>query len=146
MADLRWLFTAGGAIGHQHVPSPRFNAGEKLVFWGGVLLLGSVVVGSGLVLDKLLPGLDYLRQDMQVAHMIHAAAALLMIALFLGHIYMGTIGTRGAFRAMRTGYVNEAWAREHHELWLKDIEAGKVPAQRSTEPAPGALAGQVRSS
>jgi len=143
-ADLRWLFTAGGAIGHQHVPSPRFNAGEKLVFWGGVLLLGSVVVGSGLVLDKLLPGLDYLRQDMQVAHMIHAAAALLMIALFLGHIYMGTVGMRGAWRAMREGYVSKAWAREHHELWLNDIEAGKVPAQRSPEPAPGTLAGETR--
>lgn len=145
LADLRWVFTAGGAIGHAHVPSHRFNGGEKLIFWGGVLLLGSIVVGSGLVLDKLVPGMNYLRQDMQVAHMIHAIAALLMIAMFLGHIYMGTIGTRGAYRAMRSGYVNEAWAREHHELWLQDIEAGKLPAQRSSEPAPGPLAGQARS-
>ena len=37
----------------QEVPSHRFNAGEKIVFWGGVFALGLVVVSSGLVLDKL---------------------------------------------------------------------------------------------
>jgi len=26
--------------------------------------------------------------------------------------------------------VDEAWAREHHELWYNDIQAGKIPAQR----------------
>ena len=43
--------------GRHEPPSHRFNAGEKLVFWGGVLFLGIIVVGSGLVLDKLMPGL-----------------------------------------------------------------------------------------
>ena len=32
---------------------------------------------------------------------------------------------------MRTGYVDEGWAEEHHELWYDDIAAGKIPAQRS---------------
>ena len=129
--DLTWMRRAGGMFGGEHVPSHRFNAGEKIVFWGGVLLLGTVVVVSGLVLDKLLPGLAYLRGDMQIAHMVHAVAALLMMAMFAGHIYMGTVGMKGAYRAMRRGYVNEAWAHEHHALWLDDIHAGKIPAQRS---------------
>ncbi|MCK6434669.1 MAG: formate dehydrogenase subunit gamma, partial [Aquabacterium sp.] len=137
--DLGWLVRAGGMIGGQEVPSHRFNAGEKVLFWAGVLVLGGIVVGSGLVLDKVLPGLAYLRGDMQVAHMIHAAAAMLMMALFLGHIYMGTIGTRGAWQGMRTGWVDEAWAAEHHALWLADIRAGKIPAQRSSEPMPANL-------
>ena len=137
--DLTWLLRGGGMFGGQEVPSHRFNAGEKIVFWGGVLLLGTVVVGSGLVLDKLIPGLAYLRTDMQVAHMIHAVAALLMMALFAGHIYLGTIGMKGAYQGMRTGYVDEAWAHEHHALWADDIRAGHIPAQRSAEPAPGAL-------
>ena len=137
--DLGWLVRAGGMIGGKEVPSHRFNAGEKVLFWAGVLLLGGIVVGSGLVLDKVLPGLAYLRGDMQVAHMIHAAAAMLMMALFLGHIYMGTIGTRGAWQGMRTGWVDEAWAAEHHALWLADIRAGKIPAQRSSEPVPAQL-------
>ena len=130
--DLTWMRRAGGMFGGEHVPSHRFNAGEKVVFWGGVLLLGTVVVVSGLVLDKLLPGLAYLRGDMQIAHMVHAVAALLMMAMFAGHIYMGTVGMKGAYRAMRRGYVNEAWAHEHHALWLDDIQAGKIPAQRSS--------------
>jgi len=139
-ADLVWLLRAGGMFGGAEVPSHRFNAGEKLVFWGGVLALGLVVVASGLVLDKLLPGLDYLRGDMQIAHMVHAAATLLMITMFLGHIYMGTIGMKGAYSAMRTGYVDEVWAKEHHALWHDDVMAGKIPAQRSADAAPATLA------
>ena len=138
--DLAWVLGGGGMFGGHAAPSHRFNAGEKIIFWGGVLLLGAVVVGSGLVLDKLIPGLAYLRGDMQVAHMIHAVATLLMMAMFAGHIYLGTVGMKGAYQAMRTGYVDEAWAREHHELWADDIQAGKIPAQRSAEAAPATLA------
>jgi len=133
--DLRWLLHGGGMFGGKEVASHRFNAGEKVLFWGGVFLLGLVVVGSGLVLDKLLPSLVYERGTMQVAHMVHAVATVLMMAMFLGHIYMGTIGMQGAYQAMRTGYVDETWAKEHHELWLNDIQSGKIPAQRSALPA-----------
>jgi formate dehydrogenase subunit gamma len=131
--DLKWILKGGGLFGKagQEPASHRFNAGEKLIFWGGVLLLGSIVVGSGLVLDKLIPNLLYERGTMQVAHMIHAVAAVLMMCAFAGHIYLGTIGMRGAYKAMRTGYVDETWAREHHEYWWDDIKAGKIPAQRS---------------
>jgi formate dehydrogenase subunit gamma len=73
---------------------------------------------------------------MQVTHMIHALAALLMMAMFLGHIYIGTIGMKGAYRAMRTGYVDEGWAHEHHSLWAEDVRAGRIPAHRSAEPPP----------
>jgi len=133
--DLVWLLKGGGLLSGKEVPSHRFNAGEKLVFWGGVFFLGIVVVGSGLVLDKLLPGLLYVRDTMQIAHMIHAAASVLMLAMFIGHIYIGTIGMQGAYQGMRTGYVDETWAREHHEHWYDDIKAGKIPAQR-TQAAP----------
>jgi formate dehydrogenase subunit gamma len=133
--DLRWLRKGGGLISGAEPASHRFNAGEKLVFWGGVLLLGAVVVSSGFVLDRLVPGLVYERSTMQVAHMVHALATVLMMALFLGHIYLGTIGMQGAYRGMKTGYVDETWAREHHGYWYEDVEAGTIPAQRS-EPVP----------
>lgn len=86
---------------------------------------------SGLVLDKLIPGLDYLRGDMQIANMVHGVATVLMMAMFLGHIYLGTIGMKGAYHAMRTGYVDETWAKEHHELWHNDVQDGTIPARRS---------------
>jgi len=134
--DLNWLKKGGGLFGGEEPPSRRFNAGEKIVFWGGVFLLGFIAVGSGLVLDKVIPGLAYLRTDMQLAHMIHYVATVLMICMFLGHIYIGTIGMKGALNAMKTGYVDEGWAEEHHRLWAEDIQAGKIPAQRS-RPAEG---------
>ena len=138
--DLVWLLKGGGILSGKEVPSHRFNAGEKVVFWGGVFLLGAVVVASGFVLDKIVPGMVYERGTMQVAHMVHAVATVLMMAMFLGHIYIGTIGMEGAYGAMRTGYVDETWAKEHHELWHADIQAGKIPAQRSPEPGSGKTA------
>ena len=140
--DLVWLLKGGGLLASKEVPSHRFNAGEKLVFWGGVFLLGIVVVASGLVLDKLLPGLVYVRETMQIAHMVHAAATVLMMAMFIGHIYIGTIGMQGAYQGMKTGYVDETWAREHHEYWYDDIKAGKIPAQR-TQPLPPSQTVQI---
>lgn len=134
--DLVWLAKGGGLFNGAHVPSHRFNAGEKIVFWGGVFALGALVVASGLVLDKLIPGLAYTRGDMQIAHIVHAVATILMMAMFLGHIYLGTIGMKGAYQAMRSGYVDETWAREHHELWAADVAAGKIPAQRSASAPP----------
>jgi formate dehydrogenase subunit gamma len=142
--DLTWVLKGGGLISGTEVPSHRFNAGEKILFWSGVFFLGLVVVGSGLVLDKLIPGLVYERGTMQISHMVHAVATFLMMTMFMGHIYMGTIGMCGAYSAMRDGYVDETWAKEHHELWYDDVKAGKIPAQRSApitstpQPAPGA--------
>ena len=132
--DLAWLRKGGGLFGGNEPASGRFNAGEKLIFWGGVFVLGFFVVSSGLTLDKLLPGLAYSRGDMQIAHMIHAVSTVLMMCMFLGHIYIGTVGMKGAYQAMKTGYVDEGWAEEHHALWHADIQAGKIPAQR-TRPA-----------
>jgi formate dehydrogenase subunit gamma len=137
--DLTWMLRGGGLMSGKEIPSHRFNAGEKVVFWGGVFALGLVVVASGLVLDKLVPGWGETRGQMQVASMVHGVATVLMMAMFLGHIYIGTIGMKDSYKAMRTGYVDEAWAKEHHEWWYDDVKAGKIPAQRSSpavQPSP----------
>jgi formate dehydrogenase subunit gamma len=129
--DLGWLAKGGGMFSGEHVPSGKFNAGEKFIFWVGVILLGLVVTASGLVLNLLVPGLGQTRGEMQVAHMVHAVASVLMMALFMGHIYMAMWGVKDAMKGMRTGQVDEAWAKEHHQMWHDDVKAGRVPAQRS---------------
>lgn len=134
--DVNWMRKGGGMLGGAEVKSGRFNAGEKITFWGGVLVLGLIAVASGLFLDKLLPGLVYERSSMQIAHMVHAVSNVAMMCMFLGHIYMGTLGTQDAYEGMKTGYVDEAWAKQHHALWLDDIKSGKLPAQRSQPRAP----------
>ncbi|MCM2252901.1 MAG: formate dehydrogenase subunit gamma [Ramlibacter sp.] len=135
--DLRWMLKLGGVFrkSGQELPAHRFNAGEKVVFWIGAFVLGLIAVASGLVMDHLIPNLVYDRGTMQIAHMVHAVATVLMMTLFALHIYLGTIGYRGAYTAMRHGYVDEAWAQEHHAYWHEDIKAGRIAAHRSQPPA-----------
>jgi formate dehydrogenase subunit gamma len=103
------------------VPSGRFNAGEKAWFWFGVTLLGIVVSVTGLVLN--FPNFAQGRELMQQMNVIHAIAAVVFMTLSLGHIYMGTLGVEGAYESMRTGYVDEVWAKEHHEYWYRETVA-----------------------
>ena len=122
--DLKWFARSWAYLtGKAHVPSGRFNAGEKVWFWGGVVVLSIIVAWSGLIL--LFPNFDQTRAVMQEAWIWHAVAALLYIALSLGHIYLGTLGVEGAYTAMRTGYVDEVWAKEHHEIWYNEVKSGK---------------------
>jgi len=135
--DLQWVLKGGGMLGGGHAPpTNRFNPGSKIIFWGGVFFLGLIIVSSGFVMDKIVPGLIYERGTMQIAHMVHAVTSVLMLAMFLAHAYLGSIGMDGAYDGMRHGYVDEAWAKEHHEYWYDDVKSGKIPAQRSEPVVP----------
>jgi formate dehydrogenase subunit gamma len=121
--DLQWLFSFGGMFSGKHVPAGFFNMGEKFWFWFGMTFLGLVISGSGFVLDMIVPFMDiqYLRGTMQIANIIHSSAAILMTAMAMGHIYIGTIGMQGSIDGMKTGYVDATWAKEHHELWYNKV-------------------------
>jgi formate dehydrogenase subunit gamma len=132
--DFAWFAKSWGYMtGGKHVPSGRFNAGEKAWFWGGVVVLSVIVSYTGLIL--LFPNFDQTRATMQEAWVWHAAAALLYMVISLGHIYMGTIGVEGAYASMRTGYVDEIWAKEHHEYWYNEAKAGGAVAASGAMPA-----------
>jgi formate dehydrogenase subunit gamma len=135
--DWAWLAKLGGMVSHRHVPADYFNAGEKLWFWGAVTLLGVVMAVSGLMLDFPYAGdvgsqAGLTRYLLQWADYLHVGGAALYIAVALGHIYLGTLGTPGAWHAMWHGTVDEAWARAHHRLWYDDVKRG-VPG---APPAP----------
>jgi formate dehydrogenase subunit gamma len=139
--DLTWLTRLGGMFsksGGGDVPSGRFNGGEKLWFWGGVVLLGATVSVTGLILD--FPNWNQSREAMQQANVIHGIAAVLFVSASFLHIYLGTIGMQGAYRSMRDGLVDETWAKEHHSLWYDEVKQGKRPekiAGGSAQPATG---------
>ncbi|HPQ94109.1 MAG TPA: formate dehydrogenase subunit gamma [Thiolinea sp.] len=134
--DLKWVFKAGGMLGG-HAPAGRYNAGEKGWYWlaAGV---GMVVVVSGLVLDfPNLGGFD--RDAMAWYHRLHSIGAVAIMAVSMGHIYMGTVAMEGAFECMATGYCDSNWAREHHDRWYAAITDEKSPSDTATglvEPAP----------
>jgi formate dehydrogenase subunit gamma len=99
-----------------------------------LVLLGIIVGVSGLILN--FPNFEQGRSTMQYANIIHAVTAIFYMAASLGHIYMGTIGVEGSFKSMKTGYVDETWAKEHHQYWYEEIRAGhRAPADDSAPPA-----------
>ncbi|MEQ1516040.1 MAG: formate dehydrogenase subunit gamma [Usitatibacteraceae bacterium] len=122
-ADLGWLAKFGGMLSQKEIPSGRFNGGEKVWFWLGVVLLGIIVSASGVIM--LFPNWDTAREWLARANLIHAAGAIVFTCMALAHIYLGTIGTEGAYQGMREGYVDETWAQEHHALWYDEVKAGK---------------------
>ncbi|MEC9405223.1 MAG: formate dehydrogenase subunit gamma [Pseudomonadota bacterium] len=146
--DVKWIAVGGGLFKKGvHPPAKKFNFGQKLVFWG-VIVLGASISVSGLSLlfpfempmfavtfEKLnalglpqLVGLGTLptalapHEEMQFAQLWHAIVAFVMMALILAHIYIGSIGMEGAYDAMGSGEVELQWAKEHHGLWVKEVE------------------------
>jgi formate dehydrogenase subunit gamma len=63
-------------------------------------------------------------QEAQYALLWHTIMGVVMIAIILAHIYIGSLGLEGAFAAMGTGQVDENWAREHHDLWYAKLGRG----------------------
>lgn len=135
--DWQWIKKGGGLIRHEHIPAGFFNAGEKLWFWGGVTLLGLAMSLTGLALDfpyfkTIGEHFATTRYLLQLADYLHVAGATLYIVAAMGHIYIGTWGTPGAYPAMRDGDVDEEWARAHHELWYDELHGAPAP----NRPAP----------
>ena len=108
-------------------PAGRFNFGQKQLFWlmvlGGVaLLLSGLVLWFVASIPWELRGLRY------AATLVHAIAALVTIAGFIIHLYMGLAVVPGGLNAIVHGEVTEEWARHHHALWLAQVQSAGVPA------------------
>ena len=135
--DLKWALNIKGYFTGHEYPSDRFNAGEKSVFWLVLVAASTLLIISGLVL--LFPNFDQTRSTMQYANVVHMLMAYLSIALACVHIYLGTLGMAGAYRAMRDGYVSASWAEHHHLRWYQRVAAGKarqkfvVPGEEKSE-------------
>ncbi len=117
--DLRWFLEGGGMIKGKHPHAGYMNGGEKAWFW--VLTLGGILISlSGLVLD--FPAYTELREDFQLANLIHGIASIVVLCAAFGHIYIGTFGTEGALEGMVNGQVDETWAKQHHDLWYQQLQ------------------------
>ena len=136
--DSAWLGKFGGMFSGEHVPSGKFNAGEKVLFWTLVVGLCTVISITGLILN--FPNWNQGREAMQLANLVHGICAILAMAMACFHMYLGSIGMEGALKAMKTGYVDETWAREHHEYWYNEVKEGKRPEKfvaGAAQPAAG---------
>jgi formate dehydrogenase subunit gamma len=122
--DMTWLLKGGGFIGKGHVSGGFFNMGEKSWYWM-VILIGLVISISGLILVS--PNFGQGRVIMEISHVVHVLGAVILIAVSLGHMYMGSIGTEGSSEAMKSGYVDINWVEAHHDRWARQVnESGEI--------------------
>ena len=108
----------------------KYNAGQKLVFWGMAALI-VILISSGVVIwDEYFYQFTGLGQK-RVAILIHSAAAIVAIIIWITHVY-AAIWVRGTVRAMVRGDVTGGWAWRHHRKWLREeIKKGEAhPAKR----------------
>lgn len=127
--DVKWILKGGGMFTrHSHPLARKFNAGQKLLFWA-VIWGGAAVSVTGIYL--MFPLAFATIQGMQELQIWHAALSLVLIAVIIAHIYIGTMGMVGAFDAMGTGEVDENWAREHHGAWVAEIKGEPTPKAAS---------------
>ena len=155
--DLVWFAKGGGILaGGVHPPAHKFNAGQKLIFWG-TIMMGISISASGLQLlfpgellffDKTFAvlnalGMEAVRgeplpvgltvmQELQYAQIWHTIVAFGMIFMIVAHIYIGSVGMEGAFAAMGSGNVDLNWAKEHHGLWVEE-ENARITARTPAE-------------
>jgi len=161
--DITWFAQFGGIIGKKHPPAKKFNAGQKIIFWSVILLGGSIsasglsllfpfelpmfaktfamlnmtglpeMVGLGALPEVLAP-----HQEMQFAQAWHAIVSFVLMAIIIAHIYIGSVGMQGAYDAMGSGEVDEAWAHQHHALWLDEVKARQAQGGSDARGAPPA--------
>jgi len=121
--DKAWWNSIGHYIRNeddQMPPAGRYNAGQKLLFWGFVVC-GLLLLLSGLILwfPEYIPwNLRFLRY---LAVLVHASSALLAIGFFMIHVYMSVFAERGAFGSVIRGDVSVAFAKRYHPGWYKEI-------------------------
>ena len=101
----------------------KYNAGQKIVFWGMSLLI-LVLIASGLVIwEQYFSSYTSITQK-RLAVLVHAIAAVTIICVWIVHVY-AAIWVRGTFSAMTRGQVTGGWAWRHHRRWLKELVTGK---------------------
>lgn len=141
--DLNWVLKGGGILTSAHPPARKFNAGQKILFWL-VVLAGVSLSLSGLallfpfqlpmfaktfeVLNVVFVPLGFPlptdltpNMEQQFATLWHGILAVVMTAVVIAHIYIGTVGMQGAFAAMGSGEVDVNWAKEHHSIWADEV-------------------------
>ena len=108
--DMEWFSKAGGYLGYKGpLKSDKFNAGQKLWFWI-MVIAGLLLAWSGLMLFFNVGSMT----DRRLYVIVHFFSAIPIILMFLVHLYMTTLGTRGAFMGMINGRFSKTAAQNFH--------------------------------
>jgi formate dehydrogenase subunit gamma len=129
--DGSWIANIGSVIGGHEERLPeagRYNAGQKLYFWGMTLTIAALVA-SGVVIWDVYFASSFTIEQKRLAAVVHAVAAVAAVMLWIVHAY-AAIWVKGTVRAMMRGSVTGGWAWRHHRKWLRqEVGAKRVAAE-----------------
>jgi formate dehydrogenase subunit gamma len=105
----------------QVAPAGNFNHGQKQFYWA-MFYSTLVLVITGVLM--WFPELVSLKAHglMPLVVFLHCAAALVTIAAFMIHVYMGIVFVSGGLQGILWGHVPVRWARTHHRLWYEKVQ------------------------
>jgi formate dehydrogenase subunit gamma len=122
--DIAWMGAIDRVIANDEaaIPEvPRFNAGQKFVFWSMALLV-PVLFFTGLAIWEIYFSTYTSVEQQRIAALIHSFAAIAAIIVWIVHVYAG-LWVKGSMRAMMQGDVTPGWAWRHHRKWLRRLAA-----------------------
>lgn len=120
--DFIWLSRISDLLAGHEDKLPelgKYNAGQKFIFWAMTGLILLLIVTGIVIWDQYFASLTAI-ETKRFAVLAHAIAAVLIICVFILHVY-AAIWTRGTIRAMTRGSVTGGWAWKHHRKWLRQL-------------------------
>jgi len=123
--DTVWMKNLGKVINNQEeglLELGKYNAGQKLVFWGQSILI-LLLFCSGIVMWDTYFASSFTIDQKRLAAVAHALCAIAAILIWIVHVY-AAIWVKGTLRAMTRGSVTGGWAWKHHRKWFRQ-EVGK---------------------
>lgn len=128
-SDLNWLARLGGLWGDKPRAGGKLSTLQKLNYWF-FMTGGGLMAASGVAL--MLPFFFADMAGMQFIQIGHSLLGLIVVAVALVHMYLGSVAVEGALDAIVRGSVSEAWARQHYQAWFED-EASSVVTNIAVE-------------
>jgi formate dehydrogenase subunit gamma len=129
--DSAWMSHIGDVVGGHEERLPeigKYNAGQKMVFWGMSLLI-LVLFATGLMIWQAYFGHASSIEQQRIAVLIHAAAAVVMVLIWIVHVY-AAIWVRGTISGLTRGVVTGGWGWRHHRKWLREeVTKPQPPAE-----------------
>lgn len=121
--DVEWFSKAGGYLGYKgQLRSGKFNAGQKQWYWF-MTVFGVLLAATGLAVFFQLGSISQMRFYM----VVHLLSSIPLILMFVAHLYMTTVGTKGAFMGMINGRFSKTAAQKFHSE-APELQGGAQPA------------------
>ncbi len=116
--DLDWLLVFGGYLTKKQmvVPAGKFNPGQKSWFWlavGG----GAVMAVTGYYIFSFATDITGIR----LAAIIHNFLGVVLLAMFMIHLYMAIFAVKGSLQSMLTGSKSAEEVAMMHSNYYKKI-------------------------